>query len=66
LLYFGINLFTKKGIVIRRKHSVPEEYIKQPEEEVYNNYDIDSESFEENFYDENKEYEKDDKMLEDE
>lgn len=66
LLYFGINLFTKKGIVIRRKHSVPEEYIKEAEEDVYNNYDIDSESFEENFYDENKEYETDDKTSEDE
>lgn len=66
LLYFGVNLFTKKGLVIRRKHSVPEEFVRDHEEDGYNNYDIDSESFEENFYDENEEYKSNDKTSEDE
>ncbi len=45
LLYFGLNLFTKKGFVIRQKHSVPEEYLIQEQEvnEVEEPEEIDEE-----------------------
>lgn len=33
LVYFGLNLFTERGFVIKQKHYVPEEYLIQDEEE---------------------------------
>lgn len=33
LIYFGLNLFTKNGFVVKQKFSVPEEYLVQDEEE---------------------------------
>lgn len=33
LTYFSLNLFTKKGFVVKHKYYVPEEYIKQNEEQ---------------------------------
>ena len=41
LLYYGINLFTKKGFVLKKKYRVPEEYLKQYNEEEYNNLSLD-------------------------
>ena len=41
LLYYGINLFTKKGFVFKKKYRVPEEYLKQYNEEEYNNLSLD-------------------------
>lgn len=41
LLYYGINLFTKKGFVIKKKYRVPEEYLKQNDEDDYNNLSLD-------------------------
>ena len=32
LVYFGLNLFTKKGFAIKQKFSVPEDYLVQEEE----------------------------------
>ena len=33
LIYFGLNLFTEKGFVIKEKYRVPEEYLIQEEAE---------------------------------
>lgn len=33
LIYFGLNLFTKNGFVVKQKFSVPEKYLTQNEEE---------------------------------
>lgn len=33
LLYFGLNLFTEKGFVVKQKHYVPEEYLVQDDDE---------------------------------
>lgn len=57
LVYYALNLFTKKGFVIKKKHSVPEEYLR--DEEDYDNYDIDN-SFEDNSDDYNEEFEEED------
>lgn len=37
LLYFGLNLFTKNGFVVKQKFSVPEEYLMEDEEQEENN-----------------------------
>lgn len=41
LLYYGVNLFTKNGFVIKKKYRVPEEYLKQSEDDDYNNLSLD-------------------------
>lgn len=33
LTYFGLNLFTKRGFVIKQKHYVPKEYVTEDEEQ---------------------------------
>ncbi len=33
LIYFGLNLFTEKGFVIKQKYRVPEHYLNQEEDE---------------------------------
>ena len=43
LIYYALNLFTKKGFIIKKKHSIPEKYLISEDEEDYNNYDIDNE-----------------------
>lgn len=43
LLYFGINLFTKNGFVIKQKYSVPEEYLVKDKEDVEEQEEIDEE-----------------------
>jgi hypothetical protein len=46
LIYFGLNLFTKNGFVIKQKHLVPEEYLESDEneyEEELNDDDITNE-----------------------
>ena len=44
LTYYGLNAFTKKGLVVKKKYNVPEEYLKSNDEkEDYNNYDIEEE-----------------------
>lgn len=42
LLYYGLNLFTEKGFVVKKKYSVPEEYLKNDEDDDYNNLEIDN------------------------
>ena len=32
LLYFGLNLFTKRGFIVKQKYYVPEEYLKNDED----------------------------------
>ena len=55
LMYYGLNLFTKKGFIIKKKHNIPEEYLVNNEEDNYNNYDIEDD-VEDSSFDEKEDY----------
>lgn len=47
LLYFGLNLFTEKGFVVKQKYYVSEEYLTQANEEQDDNDTNDNNSLDE-------------------